>query len=96
LHSKQGPANIDIERIVEAFLSDGAKRVIEFANTGDCKEDVDMPLLLIDRLEQPIEVCKTASIAPKSDDILADFFELFVESFLSAASEKDVCSFLDE
>jgi hypothetical protein len=47
-----------------------------------------MALLLFDHVEQPIEVCKTASIALNACDILADFFDCFVESFLTAAVTK--------
>ena len=81
LHGKQGPANVDIERFVEAFFSNGAEWLTELTIAGASKEDVDMALLLFDRLEQPIEVCKTASIALNAGDILADFFDCFVESF---------------
>ena len=96
MHSKQGPANVNVERIVEALLGNGAKWLTELTIAGASKEDVNATLLVFDYGEQPIEVCKTASIALNAGDILADFFDCFVESFLAAASEKDVCAFLDE
>jgi hypothetical protein len=56
LYCKQSPTNVDVKRIIEAFLGNGAERFAELANPGASKEDVDMALLLFDYLKQPIEV----------------------------------------
>ena len=96
MYCKQSPANVDVKRIIEAFLGNGAERVVKLANTGASKDDVDTALLFFDYLEQPIEVGEIAGIALNASDILADIFDCFVELFLSAASDKDVCAFLNE
>ena len=96
MHSKQGPANVNVERIVEALLGNGAKWLTELTIAGASKDDVDTALLFFDYLEQPIEVGEIAGIALNASDILADIFDCSVELFLAAASDKDVCAFLDE
>ena len=51
MHSKQGPANVNVERIVEALLGNGAKWLTELTIAGASKEDVNATLLLFDRLD---------------------------------------------
>jgi hypothetical protein len=94
LYCKQSPANVDVKRIIKAFLGNGAERVAELANPGASKEDVDMTLLLFDYLEEPIEVGEIAGIALNASGILTDFFDCFVELFLAAASDKEIIKLL--
>src|SRR6478609_4468609 len=96
LHGKQGPTNVDVERIVKALLGNGAKWLTELAKSRTSKEDVNATLLLFDCLEQPIEVGEIAGIALHAGDVLADFFDCFVELFLAAASDEDISTLLDE
>jgi len=45
------------------------------------KEDIDVTLLLFDRLKQPIEIIQVAGITLHAGDILADFFDCITKPF---------------
>ena len=53
-----------------------------------------MTLLLFDCFKEPIKISKITGIVLNACDILADFFDRFVEPFLAAAGDKDVLTFL--
>ena len=90
------PRTLTLKRIIKAFLGNGAEWIINLCYTGVSKDDVDVTLLLLDYFEQPIEIREIARIALNSSDLLTDFFDCFVEFFLAAACDKNICALLNE
>jgi len=59
------------------------------------KEDIDVTLLLFDRLKQPIEIIQVAGI-PCMPVIFSPISSTALPSLLAAAGDEDICTFLDE
>lgn len=59
------------------------------------KEDIDVTLLLFDRLKQPIEIIQVAGINLHAGDI-SPISSTALPSLLAAAGDEDICTSLDE
>ena len=57
LHGEQRAADVEIEGLVEVFLSD-LFELCEFTGSGAGEEDVDLAFFALDRLIEAIEVGK--------------------------------------
>jgi hypothetical protein len=67
---------------------------VSIAGTGE--QDIDPPLFLFHGVVQPVKIGEVRGVTLHARDILADGLHRFIQFLLAAASDENVCSFLDE
>src|ERR1700748_1609525 len=80
---------------MEVLLGDLAELVL-LAYPGACPQHVDRALVLLDRVEQPVQVVEVGRIALHAGHVPPDLCDGFVQRVLASTRDEDVSSFVSE
>src|SRR5579859_6517688 len=88
LHGEQRPLDVDVEKLIEMFLSDIAERR-KFRNAGIGEDDVKVSLCL-DSIIKAIKVVQFGNVSLNASNIAADCFHGLVEFLLTTTRDENV------